>query len=76
MLNYKNFSKRSQDLEEIWHDAGQFLWAKSRFWLSKDIVFSNKSIGYPISNTKAYDIDTIEDWKIAEVLFKFHKKLK
>ena len=28
MLNPENFNKRSQDLEETFHDAGQFYWGK------------------------------------------------
>jgi len=61
---------RSQDLEEAWHDAGQFYWARSDVWLSgKDILSSNASI-VKIPRYRVQDIDTEEDWIRAEWMFK------
>ncbi|MGN6351937.1 MAG: pseudaminic acid cytidylyltransferase [Parafilimonas sp.] len=53
---------RSQDLEPAYHDAGQFYW----FRTDKMLTGTNKG-GVIISETEAQDIDTIEDWKLAEL---------
>lgn len=69
MFHPENFDVRSQDLEEAWHDAGQFYWARAETW----------SRGLPISRAEAgavrlprhlvQDIDTPEDWTRAELMF-------
>ena len=60
---------RSQDLEEAWHDAGQFYWATSESWLSATSVFGPGSVGLETPRYRAVDIDTEEDWLLAEQLF-------
>ena len=44
MFQPEDFLTRSQDLEDAWHDAGQFCWGKSNAWLKDDILFSKKTI--------------------------------
>ena len=66
--------KRSQDLEEAYHDAGQFYWGKVDAWLNRKLIFSNKSCPYVIPNLRAQDIDTHEDWKNLELKYKVLKK--
>lgn len=70
MANSNNLKKRSQDLNTIYHDAGQFYWLNSsNFRSNKDLITNNT--GYIIkSNLNVQDIDTIEDWKIAELKYK------
>lgn len=70
MLFPKYYKHRSQDLDEVFHDAGQFYWGKTSAWLNKIEIFSKNSIPILIPRTRALDIDTIEDWKIAEKMFK------
>ena len=70
MLNPKNFNKRSQDLEEYFHDAGQFYWGGASSWLNAESIFNNKTIPIIIPRYKVQDIDTLEDWSQAERLFK------
>jgi N-acylneuraminate cytidylyltransferase len=60
---------RSQDLEEIYHDAGQFYWGKTDAFLENLPTFSEYAIPYLIPRTRAQDIDTLEDWQIAEAMF-------
>jgi CMP-N-acetylneuraminic acid synthetase len=60
---------RTQDLIKSYHDAGQFYWASINTWLSKKQILPN-SIGFPISKWRSVDIDNIDDWKKAELLFK------
>lgn len=61
---------RSQDLEEAWHDAGQFYWGQADSWLNEKPIFSENSVGIAIPRHRAQDIDTSEDWTRAEWLFK------
>lgn len=69
MLFNEHFSKRSQDLEKIYHDAGQFYFAKKSIWQSKANIFEN-SISFLLPPSRVCDIDTLEDWELAELKFK------
>lgn len=69
MKNTNNLTERSQEFVEYYHDAGQWYWGKSETWLAEAPLLSN-SIGIPISRWLSQDIDTIEDWKQAELLSK------
>ena len=60
---------RTQDLEMAYHDAGQYYWGHSRAWLENAKIHSS-GVGYVIPNWRVVDIDTQEDWKRAEFLFK------
>lgn len=64
---------RTQDLEEFYHDAGQFYWGSSEAWLNQNQLHSN-GVGYFIPRTRAIDIDTDDDWLLAEILFEAHPK--
>ncbi len=70
MVNKKNYSKRSQDLKATYHDAGQFYWGSYKSWLNEKLIFTNKSSIYLLPRLRVQDIDNIEDWKIAEKLYK------
>jgi len=70
MFNPESFNTRSQDLEEAWHDAGQFYWGKADAWLTEKIIFSPKSTPIILPRHQVQDIDTPEDWNRAEWLFK------
>ena len=60
---------RTQDMEKTYHDAGQFYWGKTSAWLDHKEKQSN-GFGMPIPSWKVVDIDTVDDWKRAEILFK------
>lgn len=74
MFQPEHFQTRSQDLEEAWHDAGQFYWGKAAAWLKGGIVFSPSSAAVVLPRYRVQDIDTYEDWQYAEALFKLIKK--
>jgi pseudaminic acid cytidylyltransferase len=63
---------RTQDLVKSYHDAGQFYWGSVNNWLSKKKMHSN-GIGLPIPKWRVVDIDNLQDWKRAELLFKILK---
>lgn len=60
---------RSQDLEEAYHDAGQFYWGTSEAFLSDEIIFSKKSVPVVLPRYLVQDIDTTEDWNRAELMY-------
>lgn len=65
----QNYSKRSQDLEEAYQDAGQFYWEDiNKEW--KDIPFGSQSIPVILPREYVQDIDTPEDWRRAELMYK------
>jgi pseudaminic acid cytidylyltransferase len=64
----ENFSKRSQDLEEAYQDAGQFYFTNLRKD-SSEIMFSKDSIPIVLPRYLVQDIDTPEDWKRAEMMY-------
>ena len=70
MLQPEMFQKRSQDLEELYHDAGQFYWGTSKSWLEGRLLFSKNTMPYILPRHRVQDIDTMEDWKRAELMFK------
>ena len=61
---------RSQDLEPLYHDAGQFYLAKVKTFLKSNSLVTDNTISYLLSEMEAQDIDTLEDWKIAEVKYR------
>ena len=71
----ENFSKRSQDLEEAYQDAGQFYW-KNLHKKSTDVMFGKDSIPIVLPRFLVQDIDTLEDWERAEVLYEVLKRQK
>ena len=70
MFNPEHFNTRSQDLEEAFHDAGQFYWGKADAWLQGRMIFSPASVPVALPRHRVQDIDTPEDWVRAEWLFK------
>ena len=68
MLNPKTFEARSQDLEAVWHDAGQFYWGRVHAWLAQKMFFGADSIAIPLPRYRVQDIDTEEDWRRAELM--------
>jgi len=57
---------RSQDLEEGYHDAGQFYFGTPDAWIKGEKIFQKRSTIVPVPRWRTQDIDTIEDWKDAE----------
>lgn len=70
MFYPQHFDTRSQDLEEAWHDAGQFYWGIPQAWLNEKPFFGEQSAPVQLPRHRVQDIDTPEDWARAEWLFK------
>ena len=69
MTHPEHLKSRSQDLDEVFHDAGQFYWGLSDTWLKNKPIITENSSPIFVPRTRAIDIDTIEDWEIAEKMF-------
>lgn len=61
---------RSQDLECAYHDAGQFYWGTAAAFVNGIPMFSNASIPVVIPRYLVQDIDDMEDWYRAELLYR------
>ncbi|WP_163339202.1 pseudaminic acid cytidylyltransferase [Desulfopila sp. IMCC35008] len=59
---------RTQDLEVLFHDTGQFYWGNCEAWLHNDCIHS-EGIGYEIPQWRVIDIDEEADWNRAEKLY-------
>ena len=69
MIVEENLNIRSQDLEESFHDAGQFYWCKTNKILANRKILTSNTGGILISELEAQDIDNDIDWKLAELKY-------
>ena len=75
MFTPEHYMTRSQDLEEAYQDAGQFYWTKLNK-TSKEIMFGRDSIPIILPRHLVQDIDTLEDWERAELMYEVLQKAK
>jgi pseudaminic acid cytidylyltransferase len=61
---------RSQDLEETYHDAGQFYWGREDAFINDVGIYSSGALPVVLPHYLVQDIDTPEDWIRAELMFK------
>ncbi len=74
-LNYpKKIYSRTNDINPSYHDAAQLYLAKTNTWLNDKKIISNNSSFVELMKYSCVDIDTIEDWKIAEIIYENLKK--
>ena len=72
----ENIGRRSQDLVDTFHDAGQLYIAQNKTWLTPTAgVFSEHSRMIKLPSHLVQDIDTEQDWKRAEVMFNVLKEM-
>jgi N-acylneuraminate cytidylyltransferase len=69
LIHEEHLTTRSQDLEEHFHDAGQFYWCNTKALLSSKKLLTSNTGGVVISELEAQDIDTETDWKLAELKY-------
>lgn len=74
MLHPEHLETRSQDLEEAYHDAGQFYWGHATTWLTGRPIFGDRSRVLRLPRHRVQDIDTSEDWERAELIFRALQK--
>ena len=67
----EKMTSRSQDLEEHFHDCGQFYTAKVTHWKNTfDILSGSGNRGIVVPSWRVQDIDTPDDWYEAEIKYK------
>ena len=69
----ENALKRSQDLEPTYHDCGMFYFYKTKSFLSG---IPMKVVPYEMPEERVQDIDTEDDWKMAEIKYKVIKNIQ
>jgi pseudaminic acid cytidylyltransferase len=72
----ENMPRRSQDLEPLYHDAGQFYWGRADAFAQELPLFAPHSAAVLIPRHRVQDIDDEEDWTRAEWLFRAWKGMK
>ncbi|MCH5274568.1 MAG: pseudaminic acid cytidylyltransferase [Lachnospiraceae bacterium] len=65
----EHMNSRSQDLEPFYHDAGQFYCMKVSSFLEQKRLVMDKTIPFELPELEVQDIDTLQDWEIAEVKY-------
>lgn len=69
MLYPEYEASRSQDLETIYHDAGQFYVAKTASFIQERTFWGKNTAGLVLSELEVQDLDTPTDWLLAEMKF-------
>jgi N-acylneuraminate cytidylyltransferase len=70
MFQPEHFAKRSQDLEPAYHDSGQFYWMRVDEFMKQKRFFAQNAGAIILPEIEAQDIDTEEDWILAEIKYK------
>lgn len=74
MLHPEHYDSRSQDLEPIYHDAGQWYWLNVEKFLTIRRLIGAGFAGLPLSEMEAQDIDHEDDWALAELKFQLRER--
>lgn len=61
---------RSQDLPEFYHDAGQFYWARVEDFMREKRFAMPGARPIVLPRKRVQDLDTPEDWEVAELMWK------
>ncbi len=67
MLWPEHREARTQDLPEVYYDAGQFYWVNVGKY--NDVLYAPDAVPVILPHHLVHDIDTPEDWKRAELIF-------
>lgn len=70
----ENLSVRSQDLERLYHDSGQFYVVRTEAFLQEKTLFCRDTIPMVLSDLEVQDIDNEVDWELAEIKHELLKK--
>ena len=65
---------RSQDLEPFYHDCGQFYCLRVDSFRKQQQIFMEHMVSIEMPESQVQDIDTLEDWKIAELKYRLMQK--
>ena len=68
------YKTRSQDLESIYHDCGQFYFYKTQAFKNGDGQIIEKTFPFVIDETEVQDIDNETDWEMAELKYRLMRE--
>ena len=75
IFNFKNQSNSMKEQSKNYYHDGQWFWFRaSKFIKSKKIIGKNTK-GVLLPKYLSQDINTFEDWKLAEIKYKYQKNL-
>ena len=66
----ENMKVRSQDLEPYYHDCGQFYCLNVDSFKEQKAIWMRNVVPFIQDESTVQDIDTLEDWKIAEMKYR------
>lgn len=69
MVHPEYADSRSQDLEPIYHDAGQFYIARTASFIQEKTFWGKNTVGLILSELEVQDLDTQTDWTLAEMKY-------
>jgi len=72
-IQYNNLEyalSRSQDLEPLYHDCGQFYICKTGVFKEQKSLVTANTVPFVISEEEVQDIDTLSDWILAELKYR------
>lgn len=61
---------RSQDLEPVYHDCGQFYICKTEAFEKYHTLITSNAVSIIMSDEEVQDIDNLSDWALAEVKYR------
>ncbi len=70
----ENAMKRSQDLEPMYHDCGQFYFYDAAKYRACRGDLEDGYVPFPVQETEVQDIDNLTDWKLAEIKYRMMKE--
>lgn len=70
----KYINSRSQDLQKVYHDAGQWYWYRPS--IIDESIFTDNSSSLILDEQDVQDIDSQSDWIIAEIKYKLQQERK
>lgn len=65
----ENYPKRSQDFSEVFHCAGQFTWLRVCDFPPTEDALPARMVPVMLPRNMVQDIDTVEDWEVAEQIY-------
>ena len=70
----EHLKSRTQDLEKVYHDAGQFYFVKTDTLIKEKTVWCKRTVPLILSELEVQDLDTLTDWQLAEMKYQLLKK--
>jgi len=73
MKDLSHINTRSQDLEDSYHDSGQFYWINTEKFLADKKIFTDNTGFVELKEFEAQDVDTEEDWIMLELKHQYKR---